>query len=158
MPSQLASSAQDLPYSHGRNLSQSHPDLTRLNTDSTLQEAGSAGEHGQSQHHTTLACIRLASQHAVRKWAQLSLLESHTSRQAASQQAAEMLSVTSSRGHTWLGLTLQHAFLRQDQLSRDSEASVQVCQCLCMLLNQQGQAFHWLLVLRMHCEGLLLES
>ena len=124
MPSQPASSIQDVPFSPGRNLSQ------QSDPDSILQEAASAGEQAQTQHHAVQACTRLVSHSAVRKWARLTLVESYASKQTASQQAADMLSVTSSRGHTWLGLTLQHAFLTQDQLSRDSEASVQVCQHL----------------------------
>lgn len=46
--------------------------------------------------------------------------------QGVSHQSAEMLQVTNSRVHTWLGLALRQAFLRPDQLHRENEASVQV--------------------------------
>ena len=68
-----------------------------------------------------------ALQQSISDWARTALMASKTDPQLAAPQTAEMLSVTNSRGHTWLGLTLRQAFLRRDQLNRDIEASVQVC-------------------------------
>ena len=67
-----------------------------------------------------------ALQQSVSDWARTALMASKTEPQLATLQTAEMLSVTNSRGHTWLGLTLRQAFLRRNQLNRDNEASVQV--------------------------------
>lgn len=64
---------------------------------------------------------------SISDWARTALMASMTQPQLAAPQTAEMLLVTNSRGHTWLGLTLRQAFLRRNQLNRDNEASVQVC-------------------------------
>ena len=83
----------------------------------------------QSQHDPlrNLNKLNAVQNRAIADWARSAVTACRTDPHTAACEAVETLSVTNSRGHTWLGLTLQQALLRHDLQSRDNEASVQVC-------------------------------